>query len=156
MRRAKEQLDHIQFVLDAGECIEYSVDHASSIIQCPDSVTVMDKGPAEGINVVQLVMRPIGIGIYPDRIRLTSVQDVRLIDVEIHVKELEHIYTLAFSAQMKSNLVQQIPLCNSSEKQITVTAEVRHSAPDKLVHSLCKNVSKSHGLREIEGGCQRT
>lgn len=84
----------------------------------------MDKGATEGSNVVKLDMRPIGIGIYPDRIMLTSAQDVRLVDVEIHVKELEHTYTLAFSAQMKSSLVQQIPLCNSSEKAIAVTAEV--------------------------------
>lgn len=56
---------------------------------------------------------------------LTSAQDVRLHDVEIHVKELEHTFTLAFSAQMKSSLSQEIPLCNSNAgKAITVAAEV--------------------------------
>ena len=109
----------------AGENVQYSVSHMSSIIQCSDTVTVVDKGGQDNGNAVKLDLRPIGIGIYPDRIMLTSAYDVRLHDVEIHVKELEHTFTLAFSCQMKDTLSQPIPLCNSNaDKAITVTAEV--------------------------------
>ena len=111
--------------MHAGESVQYSVSHVSSLVQCSDSVTVAEKGGQDNENSVKLDLKPIGIGIYPDRIMLTSAYDVRLHDVEIHVKELEHTFTLAFSCQMKDTLSQPIPLCNSNaDKAITVTAEV--------------------------------
>lgn len=90
-------------------------------------------------SAVKLDLKPIGIGIYPDRIMLTSVQDVRLHDVEIHVKELEHTFTLAFGAQLNKSLTQQIPVFNTnSEKPVTVVVEV-------LFPRLVAHAGEQHG-----------
>jgi hypothetical protein len=68
--------------------VKYSVSNLSSLIQCSDSVTLGEKVAQESLNSLKLSLKPIGIGVYPDRITLVSNQDVRVLDVEIHVKEL--------------------------------------------------------------------
>lgn len=113
----------------AGDEMRFEVEHASSIIQCPKTITVSDRaGRAEkfGHNTeLRLELKPVGIGLYPDRLILRNDHEIRVIDVMINVQELEHSYTLAFQCKARKGLVQQIPLFNNSDKAALITSEVR-------------------------------
>jgi hypothetical protein len=115
----------------AGEVIKYSVKHSSSLIKCPSHVHIGDctahdaDTEQQGLNSLQIEVQPIGTGLYPDRIMLTSTYDLRIIDVEISARELGHTFTLNFHTQARQQTVQQIPLINGSNAPVAVVATVR-------------------------------
>lgn len=115
-----------------GEVIEYAVKHSSSLIVCPSTVSIGDPcvldcaGEWPSLNELTLEVQPIGTGLYPDRIMLTSPYDVRIIDVEISARELGHTYNLTFQTQALQSTTQQVPLINAADTSMAVTATVRH------------------------------
>lgn len=98
-------------------------------MQCPRSITISERlgasGKASDRNFLQLELKPVGIGLYPDRLLLRSEHETRVLDVMINVRELEHTYTLGFCCKARKGVIQQIPLFNSSDKSACITAEVR-------------------------------
>lgn len=78
---------------------------------------------------------PIGTGLYPDRLVLTSPSDLRVIDIEISARKLGHSYALTFDAQARETVTQDIPLINNSDAAMSVTAKVRTIATSLLDRS---------------------
>ena len=74
---------------------------------------------------VTLEVLPIGTGLYPDRLVLTSPCDLRILDIEISARKLGHTYALTFDAQAREAVTQEIPLINNSDAAMSVTAKVR-------------------------------
>lgn len=81
------------------------------------------------VNTLCLELKPIGSGLYPDRIMLTSAYDVRIIDVEISARELGRTFSLDFRTHARQTTTQNIPLLNASDTAITVKATVRLRRP---------------------------
>lgn len=78
---------------------------------------------------VTLEVLPIGTGLYPDRLVLTSPCDLRILDIEISARKLGHTYALTFDAQARESVTQEIPLINNSDAAMSVTAKVCVIAP---------------------------
>jgi hypothetical protein len=109
--------------------VQYSVKHSSSLIKCADHINISANGhankPDDIPNALKLELTPIGTGIYPDRIMLQSAYDIRIVDVEISAQCLGHTFTLDFRTTARQTVTQTIPLVNSSDKPMTVSAVVR-------------------------------
>jgi hypothetical protein len=112
-----------------GEAIKYEVKHSSSLIQCPSEVEIGEVTDiadlTDKLNSLRLELKPIGSGLYPDRIQMTSAYDVRIIDVEISARELSRIFSLDFRTHARQCTTQNIPLLNASDVAVTVKATVR-------------------------------
>lgn len=73
-------------------------------------------------NTLRLVLKPIGTGIYPCRIIMTSYRDVRVVDVEINAQNLGETFALEFVTPAFHSVMQDIPLVNTTDKSIVVQA----------------------------------
>lgn len=116
---------------DAGELARYSVSHASGLIRCGTSVQIGDMTTSDAaadqdnVNQIKLDVQPIGVGLYPDRLTLTSQHDVRIIDVEIDARKLGHSFTLNLDSAPNHTLTQDVPVTNNTGSAMNVTATVR-------------------------------
>lgn len=75
-------------------------------------------------NILPITIDPKGPGVYPCRLVLTSTCDVRVIDVEFSAAQTAHIAELDFVCTAFQEIVQDIPLINSSEKPLAVRATI--------------------------------
>ncbi|EFJ49198.1 hypothetical protein VOLCADRAFT_90100 [Volvox carteri f. nagariensis] len=80
-------------------------------------------------NTLRLHLSPIGTGIYPTRIMLTSALDVRVIDVELTAQTMTQNFVLEFSTSARQPITQasragDIPLVNTGETSMTVSATI--------------------------------
>ena len=75
-------------------------------------------------NVLPLSIEPKGAGVYPCRIVLSSASDVRVLDVEFSAASTAHTAELDFVCTAFQEIVQDIPLINSSEKALAVRATI--------------------------------
>jgi hypothetical protein len=75
-------------------------------------------------NELRLDLNPVGTGIYPDRLSLSSSSEVRIIDVEIDARQLGQTHALTAHVQARQEVTQNIPVVNISDKPMTVTAKV--------------------------------
>ncbi|GFR48569.1 hypothetical protein Agub_g10471, partial [Astrephomene gubernaculifera] len=73
-------------------------------------------------NTLRLHLNPIGTGIYPSRIMLTSVLDVRVVDLELTAQTMTQSFVLEFSTCARQAITQDIPLVNTGDTQMTVSA----------------------------------
>jgi hypothetical protein len=111
--------------------VRYDVKHASSLIKCGGEarvgdVTAFDNHPdPDTLNQVRLDVNPIGTGLYPDRLTLTSAHDLRIIDVEVSARKLGQSFALNFDVHALQTATQNIPVVNTSDAAMTVTAVVR-------------------------------
>lgn len=107
--------------------MQYTVKHSSSLIKCPDRISISPNGhtvKAEDTpNALKLDLTPIGTGIYPDRIMLQSPYDIRIVDVEISAQCLGQTFSLDFKTTARQSVTQTIPLVNSSDKPMAVAAQ---------------------------------
>ena len=105
-----------------------------------EHTTFDDPVDTETLNQVKLEVNPIGTGLYPDRLTLTSAYDMRIIDVEITGRKLGHNYTLTFDTQALQTVQQSIPLINTADSAMTVNATVWTSLDD-LIDRTCSLAS---------------
>lgn len=82
----------------------------------------VDAKKPEMPNTLRLSLKPIGTGIYPCRIILTSYRDVRVVDVEINAQNLGETFALEFATPAFHLITQDIPLVNTTDKSIVVQA----------------------------------
>ena len=73
-------------------------------------------------NVLPLTLDPRGPGIYPVRVVLSSEQDIRVVDAEFTVAKLAQQAELEFECPARQQIVQEVPLVNSSDKPLNVKA----------------------------------
>ena len=69
-----------------------------------------------------------GPGTYPCQLTLTSAADIRLVDVEITVTPEFGRAELEFLCSARQVITQDIPLVNTSDKTISISAKV-HRTP---------------------------
>ncbi|GMH42128.1 hypothetical protein BSKO_10047 [Bryopsis sp. KO-2023] len=81
---------------------------------------LVETGKPEQPNTIRVALKPIGTGIYPSRIILTSPYDVRVVDVEISAQKLGETFQLEFKSPAFQTVSQDIPLVNNSEKAMVV------------------------------------
>lgn len=62
--------------------------------------------PAPEPNTLRLNLSPIGTGIYPTRIMLTSALDVRVIDVELTAQTMTQTFMLEFNTTARQPIAQ--------------------------------------------------
>ncbi len=67
-------------------------------------------------NVVPLAVKPIGPGVYPTRLLLTSDVDVRVVDLELMGQVLTQEYQLEFACPVRHQVTQEVPLVNASDQ----------------------------------------
>jgi hypothetical protein len=108
---------------------EFTVTHSSKLIKCPSVVTIQraPAQPEQQANKLRLDLNPIGMGIYPDRLILSSSTDTRVIDVEVDVRLFSQTHMLTACVEAWQEVVQNIPVVNSTEKALAVVATVRDS-----------------------------
>ena len=73
-------------------------------------------------NTIALTLKPIGPGIYPTRLLMTSAADVRVIDLELTSQTLRQQFALDFSCAVRGAITQEVPLVNTSEAAMSVQA----------------------------------
>ena len=88
------------------------------------AVAATDEGEDGGAlpNVVLLTLHPKSPGTYPTRVTLVSAYDVRVLDVEFTAQSSGTRAKLEFGAPARRRIVQEIPLVNSGEKPLQVSA----------------------------------
>ncbi|PNW70067.1 hypothetical protein CHLRE_17g704300v5 [Chlamydomonas reinhardtii] len=79
-------------------------------------------------NTLRMHLNPIGTGIYPTRIMLTSPLDVRVVDLELTAQTMTQSFVLEFNTSARQAITQEIPLVNTGDAQMTVTATINGSA----------------------------
>ncbi|KXZ50888.1 hypothetical protein GPECTOR_14g137 [Gonium pectorale] len=87
-------------------------------------------------NTLRLHLSPIGTGIYPTRIMLTSPLDVRVIDLELTAQTMSQSFTLEFVTAARQAITQEIPLVNTGDTPMTVSAAItghQWSGPREVV-----------------------
>eukprot|EP00798_Chlamydomonas_sp_ICE-L_P015727 gene15727-21848_t len=85
-----------------------------------------EMGPAQCINPasevpqngLRLTLKPIGTGIYPSRLLLTSNIDTRVIDLELMAQTLTQNFQLEFSIACRQQMSQDVPLVNTSDRMM--------------------------------------
>ena len=88
----------------------------------PSSRRLGSPGPDSGGNAIELTLKPVGPGVYPTRLLLTSAVDVRVIDLELTSQTLKQQFQLEFSTAVRTAITQEIPLVNTGEQAMTVQA----------------------------------
>ncbi|KAG2493472.1 hypothetical protein HYH03_008289 [Edaphochlamys debaryana] len=78
-------------------------------------------------NTLRLHLAPIGTGIYPTRIMLTSPLDVRVVDLELTAQTMTQTFVLEFATCARQAITQDIPLVNTGDTQMTVSATIMGS-----------------------------
>ncbi|MEW5300161.1 MAG: hypothetical protein WDW36_003110 [Sanguina aurantia] len=82
-----------------------------------------------GPNTIRLQLKPVGVGIYPTRLLLTSPLDTRVVDVELAAQVMTQAFTLEFTTTARQPITQDVPLVNTStESSMTVGASITGSA----------------------------
>ncbi|GAX74871.1 hypothetical protein CEUSTIGMA_g2317.t1 [Chlamydomonas eustigma] len=82
------------------------------------SMSVLD------LNTIPLTLKPIGPGIYPTRLLLTSNLDVRVMDVELMSQTMTQSFQLDFACPVRHVISQDIPLVNTSDQVMNVKATI--------------------------------
>ncbi|GLI64998.1 hypothetical protein VaNZ11_008424 [Volvox africanus] len=75
-------------------------------------------------NTLRMHLSPIGTGIYPTRIMLTSPLDVRVIDLELTAQTMTQNFVLEFNTSARQPITQDIPLVNTGDTNMTVSATI--------------------------------
>lgn len=70
-----------------------------------------------GKNCLQLELKPLGSGVYPTRLLLTSALDVRVVDLELTAQTLTQQFSLEFACAARQSITQDVPLVNTSSVQ---------------------------------------
>jgi len=128
-------------VLKASE-LEYTVTQTNSLISCP-STLILDQGGAVDLdatssgggprgtdavptprNGLRLMLKPIGTGIYPTRLMLTSLLDTRVVDLELTAQTMTQQFQLDFSCAVRQTITQDVPLVNTGDQSMTVHAKL--------------------------------
>ena len=76
----------------------------------------MEEAPAPR-NCLRLGLKPIGSGVYPTRLLLTSSVDVRVVDLEVTAQNMTQKFSLEFSCAARQLITQEVPLINTSPGQ---------------------------------------
>ena len=77
-----------------------------------------------GFNLLPVTIEPRGAGVYPCRVVLSSQCDVRVLDLEFSAASGSHTAELDFVCTASQEIVQDIPLVNSSDKSLAVRATI--------------------------------
>jgi len=125
--------------------LEYTVSQTNGLISCASSIKLSSNAlapapPAPDAKVVapgratdpappnclRLALKPMGTGIYPVRIMLTSMDglDTRVVDVELTCQIMLQQFDLLFEAPTRQTVTQEIPLLNTGEQTMTVVASL--------------------------------
>lgn len=103
---AKDKVQSAYLKSTPATSIEYTLTQTNTLIACPRTLTLNASGAADetsrklangtsakaasaaaavaaGENSVALTLKPLGPGVYPSRLLLTSPTDVRIIDLEL-------------------------------------------------------------------------
>lgn len=78
-------------------------------------------------NVLPLTLHPKMPGTYPTRVTLVSMYDVRVFDVEFAAQSSGTRAKLEFTAPARQRIVQEIPLINSGDEPLQVSATLHSS-----------------------------
>lgn len=73
-------------------------------------------------NSLPVTLRPVGTGVYPSKIILTSQFDVRVINLEVSAQCLGQSFALEMSSPARQPLLQEIPLVNTTGTPMAVQA----------------------------------
>ncbi|KAF5834411.1 flagellar associated protein [Dunaliella salina] len=124
--------------------LEYTVSQTNGLISCANSIKLSSNAlpPAPPTpdavvapgratdpappNCLRLALKPMGTGIYPVRIMLTSMDglDTRVVDVELTCQIMLQQFDLLFEAPTRQTVTQEIPLLNTGEQTMTVVASL--------------------------------
>jgi hypothetical protein len=68
-------------------------------------------------NCLKVGLKPIGSGVYPTRLLLTSSVDVRVVDLEVTAQNMTQKFSLEFSCAARQLISQEVPLVNTAGGQ---------------------------------------
>lgn len=77
-----------------------------------------------GPNTLRLSLKPVGTGIYPTRLLLSSPYDTRVLDLELTAQVMLQQFQLDFSCAVRQAITQEVPLVNTSDLSMTVRAQL--------------------------------
>ncbi|GFH11038.1 calponin-homology (CH) domain-containing protein, partial [Haematococcus lacustris] len=125
---------------------EYSVSQTNSLVSCSDRLVLspsaimplaVEKGGPQpgklgeplGPGVLRLALKPLGTGIYPARVLLTSTAhyDVRVVDLELTAQTMVQQFELQFECAVRQSIMQEVPLVNTSDQFMAVSATLSSS-----------------------------
>ena len=133
LSKKKEFMQLVRVGQGSIKDLTYTVESSSQFIHSVEAIYVKhgsQKGkPADGEpqggptpNVLPLTLDPRGPGIYPVRVVLSSEQDIRVVDAEFTVAKLAQQAELEFECPARQQIVQEVPMVNSSDKPLNVKA----------------------------------
>ncbi|KAF8055917.1 CFAP47 [Scenedesmus sp. PABB004] len=75
-----------------------------------------------GGNVLRLSLRPLGPGVYPARLTLTSAADVRVVDLEVSAQSRGQACVLELECPARQSVVQEVPVVNPGDAALCAVA----------------------------------
>ena len=121
-----------------GETIIYTVEQLNTHVNVPKVVllkntkaTSSEKGgrgaPEEehAVNGIKVELNPRGSGLYPVKVKLTSVNDVRIYDLTFEATKAGIVSKLEFNCPARHQVQQEIPMVNHSDKPLQVRALIQ-------------------------------
>lgn len=73
-------------------------------------------------NALKLSLKPVGAGIYPTVLQLTSPYDIRVLHVDITAQSMGQTFALEFDCPARQSVMQEIPLVNAGDTTMSVSA----------------------------------
>ncbi|KAI8473771.1 MAG: hypothetical protein J3K34DRAFT_497953 [Monoraphidium minutum] len=73
-------------------------------------------------NTLRLSLKPVGAGLYPALVTLTSGYDVRVVSVEVSAQSLGQAYTLELECPARQQASQDIPIVNTGDAGLSAQA----------------------------------
>mmetsp|Transcript_4456 Transcript_4456/g.14438 ORF Transcript_4456/g.14438 Transcript_4456/m.14438 type:complete len:1214 (+) Transcript_4456:374-4015(+) len=83
-----------------------------------------DAATPERTNNLQVSLQPVGPGLYPAKVVLCSLTDVRVVDMEFTASSASHAASLSFECSARQSIRQEIPMVNTSDKTLTISAQI--------------------------------
>lgn len=124
--------------LDAfkGEPLVYTVEQANQFVNVPRVVVLKgvkqpdkqrgdEEAASSSTNSIRVELNPKGAGLYPVRVKLTSVNDVRVYDLTFEATKAGMVSKLEFDCPARHQVQQEIPLVNHSDKPLQVRANIQ-------------------------------